>query len=783
MKFKTIIFLLMFSQLVKPQGHNISGYIEDSQTGERIIGAYVIDSISNIVTATNNYGFYNLKNLNKEAAIYSTYIGFVSDMRHISLTHDTTLSFKIYPVKELKEVVVHSTLYNHTVNTPLGQSVIPVKNLLLIPALGEPDMLKSIQNQPGIKGGIEGSAGIFVRGGGGGENLIMLDEVPIYNVSHLYGFFSAFNGSAIKDIKLLKGCFPARYGGRASSVIDVRSLDGNTKSLKGAVSIGLISSKFTLEGPLVNDKTTYMMSGRRSYLDVFSEALKKPGIVNISFPNYYFYDLNARLVHTFSKSNRIFLSIYKGKDNIQTTNNTTETQGSTETFTENRKETSGWGNIISSLRWNHTFGNSLFSNTTLAYSSYDYFTQNQYISTKINSSKAVSCNYLARYASNIVDLTAKVDFDYFHTNNDQLRFGLGITYHQFNPGKNTYSMDDQSLEQKTDTVYANYIIHANEPFLYIEDELRVAQNIVINAGARLSLFVSGNHKYINPEPRLSANYNVLPQLAFKAGYSRMVQYMHLLSSYGLSMPTDIWIPALNGVKPLKSDQINMGLSYNFEKVLISSEVYRKWLYNVTDYQNGASLTTDFIPWYNKVTQGIGNSKGFELTIEKQTGSITGSINYTLSTSDRNYAELNNGQTFPFIYDRRHDFNIFANYQISEKWDMSALWVYGTGYPATVSVEKYLPALDIYNSTSGYGGEIDYYPSPNNFSLPAYHRLDLSLHYNNHNRWGKYSWSFDIFNAYNRKNPVHMYYSGYKVKTIQYANLLPIIPSITYTFKF
>lgn len=252
-------------------------------------------------------------------------------------------------------------------------------------------------------------------------------------------------------------------------------------------------------------------------------------------------------------------------------------------------------------------------------------------------------------------------------------------------------------------------------------------------------FVSGNNKNIYPEPRLSANYNILPQLSVKAGYSRMIQYMHLLSSYSVSMPTDIWVPALDGLKPLKSDQVNMGISYNLEKtVLISAEVYRKWLYNTTDYQNGASLTTDFIPWYNKVTQGNGNTKGFELSIEKQAGPITGSINYTLSSSDRNYTELNNGHSFPFIYDRRHDFNISTNYQISEKWDISALWVYGTGYPATIPTERLLSALETYSNGSAIANEIVYYPSPNNFRLPAYHRLDVSLHYNSHNRWGKYS---------------------------------------------
>jgi hypothetical protein len=786
MKFKAILFFLAFVQFANSQTHHISGYVEDSQTGERIIGAYVIDSISKMATSTNNYGFYTLTNLHQQAAIYATYVGFSSEVRHIALVRDTTLLFKIYPVSKLNEVVIKSTQYNHTINSPLGLSIIPVKTLTLIPALGEPDLLKSIQSQPGIKGGIEGSAGLFVRGGGGGENLIMLDDVPLYNVSHLYGFFSVFNSNAIKDVKLFKGCFPARYGGRTSSVIDVRSLDGNTKSLKGEASIGLISSSFTLNGPLLSDKTTFIVSGRRAYFDVLTKPFKKLGIVDKSFPYYYFYDLNARLAHTFSQSDRIFVSFYKGKDNIRTTNNNSETTVSSKTFSEIRKESSGWGNFVSSLRWNHTFGNNIFSNSTFAYSRYDYFTQNQYNSTdnNNNTNTTVAQNYVANYTSDITDLIVKTDFDYSISNNNQLRFGAGITFHTFNPGKNIYSMDDQLLKQKADTSFTNTIIHANEPYIYIEDEIKIAEKITMNGGMRVSGFVSGNNQYIYPEPRLSANYNIIPSLSLKAGYSRMVEYMHLLSSYGVSMPTDIWVPALNGLKPLQSDQVNMGISYDFNKtVLISAEVYRKWLYNTTDYQNGVSLTTDFIPWYNKVTQGNGNTKGVELSIEKQTGPLTGSISYTFSISDRNYDELNNGITFPFIYDRRHDFNISGNYKISGKWDISALWFFGTGYPVTLPTEKYLPALGISGSDNNgnyFGQQIDYYPSPNNSRLPAYHRLDLSLHYNNHNRWGKYTWSFDIFNAYNRKNPIYMYYIDTSIK---YANLLPIIPSVTYTLRF
>jgi len=640
--------------------------------------------------------------------------------------------------------------------------------------------MKSIQSQAGIKGGVEGSAGIFVRGGSGGENLFMLDDVPLYNVSHLYGFFSVFNSSAVKDIKLMKGCFPARYGGRVSSVIDVRSLDGNNKSLKGEISLGFISSKFTLEGPLFDGNTTFMISGRRSYFDLYSGALKKTKLLEQDFPDYYFYDLNARLTHTFSQRDKIYLSIYKGKDNIQNINKNTATTGTTETITSNRNETSGWGNLISSLRWNHIFGNSLFANSTIAYSSYDYFTQNQYKSFNINLNSTVENNYTASYRSNINDLIVKTDFNYSLSNKHLLSFGAGNTFHTLNPGKNSYVMDNRELNVKVDTSYTNQIINASEPFAYIEDEIKASEKLSVNLGLRFSGFISESNWNFNLEPRMSVNYAVLPRFVIKTGYSRMVQYMHLLSTSGVSMPTDLWVPALKGLQPLKSDQINIGFAYDWDKrALFSVEIYQKWLANTTDIRNGMSLITDPSPWYEKTEQGRGNARGIELSIEKQEGRFTGSIHYTLSTANRSYANINNGQSFPFKYDRRHDFNISANFQISKKWDLSAMWLYGSGYPVTLPVERYAVAWFIFNENSG-GEEINYYPSRNNVRLPAYHRLDLGLHYKTCNRLGEHNISFDVFNAYSRRNPVNAYHF---FSTIEYIYLLPCIPSITYTLKF
>jgi outer membrane receptor for ferrienterochelin and colicin len=789
-KYKIIIilFLLISTQEAYNQHFSISGYVEDSSSGERIIGAYVSDSVTKSTVQTNNYGFFNLRIIGKKAAIRATYIGFRSEMIHLQSGSDTVINIKMKPIMELNEVIITSSSYKHEVNSPPGLIIIPVNKLTSLPSLGEADLLKSIQYQPGIKGGMEGSTGVFVRGGGQGENLFMLDDIPLYNVSHLYGFFSSFNNSAIKDIKLIKGSFPARYGGRASSIIDVRSRDGNNKNMKCELSIGFVSSKMLLEGPLINEKTTFFISGRRSYFDAYSNALKRMNILSHDFPKYYFYDLNARIAHTFTQRDKIFLSFYSGKDRISNKNKVTFENFKSETYSDADNQTSGWGNLTGSFRWNHAFRKNLFVNTTVAFSRYDYYVLREhnsiYIDTSMNHSEI---NYYADYKSGISDFIFKADFNYSVNNNNKIFAGFGNTFHRINPGINKYKMFEHDYNQYFDTLYSeieksyiNDILNFSEFHFYIEDEITIFEKLFINPGFRISGLVLAGQSKIKFEPRLSAVYTLGPKLAFKAGYSRMTQYFHLLTTSGLSSPTDIWVPSLKGLKPLASDQINACISYEWaDKILLSIELYQKWLNHSTDYQNGASLFTDLIPWYKKTTQGFGRNKGLEISLEKQSGRFTGSLNYTLSKAERQYKDLNNGLSFPFKYDRLHDFNISLNAQISKKWDATLLWTFGTGYPVTIPVEKYYPALNlIYDIQFNL---IYYYPSLNNYRLSAYHRLDIGVHYKTRNRLGEHLLSIDIFNAYDHRNPVNMYFI--QNVAFQSVYLLPIIPSISYTLKF
>lgn len=783
LKFKYLVIFLFVFKTGFAQNFTISGYVEDINTGERIIGAYIIDSISKKIAQSNNYGFYTLRNLGSKLSVHSTFIGLKSESITLNIKHDTTINFKMQPVKELKEVVISSSMFTRDINSQLGALTIPVKTLTALPALGESDILKAIQIQPGIKGGMEGSAGVFVRGGGSGENLFLLDDVPMYNVSHFYGFFSAFNSKAIKDIKLFKGCFPARYGGRASSVIDIRSLDGNNKSLKGEFSLGFISSGITLEGPLFSPKTTFIISARRSYMELYSKAATQAGVLGTDFPDYSFYDLNARISHTFSQSDKISLSLYKGKDNIRNKIENNVTDGLSEITSEKILERSGWGNIVGSLHWNHTFGNDLFSNTTIAYSNYDYYSQNEDKNTLqiLPDPEIIPVRiYNAGYGSDISDLIIKTDLEYSLSNRSKLLFGAGNTFHTYNPGKSNYYVYNRDLNMSYDTSYTNRTIGVSEAFFYIENEYNVSEKLKIDAGLRFSGLLNSKPS-INIEPRISANYRILPQLVVKAGYSRMVQYMHLLSTSGLTMPTDLWVPAAEGLKPLKSDQIDIGFAYNADnKFLLYVEGYRKWSYNTTDLRQGSSLISEFRPWYEKTIQGNGNSWGIEFALEKQLKKLSVNINYTLSRASRINNNLNNGLRFPSKYDRLHDLNISLNYKLSEKWDFSALWVYGTGYPVTLPVEKYIPGLGIFNWDTFGGYQVNYYPSVNNCRLPAYHRLDLGFHRKTTNRLGDQILSFDIFNAYCRLNPVGIYAYGF---TFGYSTLLPIIPTITYTLKF
>ena len=780
---RTIIplFFILISYPSYSQFHSVSGFVEDSYTGERLAGAFVYDYTEKNIVQTNDFGFFRIMT-NSDVSVQASYMGTKSELLRFHLSGDTLLKLKIIQVIGLNEVQISSEMANNRFGAILGYSRLPVKQLLLMPALGEADIVKSLQNQPGIKGGLEGSTGMFVRGGSSGENLFLLDDVPLYNVSHLYGFFSTFNSSVVKDVKLYKGCFPARYGGRVSSVIDVRSIDGNQEELKGELSIGIISSHFMAEGPTSNHKTTFVVSGRRSYFDLYSGIFDKLTLLGLNFPGYSFYDFNTRIAHAISAKDKIYLNFYTGRDKIYDRISNIYTANNHATYSEMTEEKSGWGNITGSVRWNHLTDNLLFINTTISGTGYNYNVSENYRSLQNDSlaGEQLSRSYTAEYSSNVTDILLKSDFEYSFSNFHKINFGLGTTLHIFNPGKNSYSSNSTTTGQITETSMNSIKIQSNEPYLYFDDEFKAGEKIIIRSGLRISSFITRRQTKINPEPRISANFKILPALSLKAGYSRMFQYMHLLSNSGLSMPTDFWIPAVKPVYPEKSDQVNAGLTCQLsENVDLSIEAYKKYLTNTTDFKNGYSVFSTSENWYDRVTQGKGEARGVEISLKKSGKILSFDVNYTLSKATRIYDDLNNGREFPFRYDRLHDLNISLNYKISEKWNISALWVYGTGYPVTVPVEKYSPSI---NLVSGFQHNlIYYYPSLNNFRLSDYKRLDVGIHYSIRRKKTEHNISLDVFNALNRKNPVNMYYI--QNFSLKYVYLFPFMPSLTYTIKF
>jgi len=782
---KIIYFILLaLPLLTKAQQYQIMGYVQDINTGERIVGANVIDSLSGLGCLTNNFGYYNLNIKNNTIKIYSTYLGQSSKVYHINIVTDTFIILKINATIELNEIVVASNNNDNRFKSNAGTISIPVKKILQMPSLGEPDLVKSLQNLPGIKGGVEGASGIFVRGGGAGENLFMLDDIPLYNISHFYGFFSTFNSSAIKNIKVIKSGFSPRYGGRASAVIDIRSLDGNQNAHNANISVGLISSQISLGGFLLSNKTTYQISGRRSYFDLITRPLYNLNLISNNLPNYFFHDFNLRLSHTFSRADKIYFGIFTATDFIKSQRNFKQINSPTSWFSENFIERSGWDNTIASIRWNHLFKNTLFVNSTVAYTTYYFYKNIKYNSSDVNQvlNTSFDKSYFTSYNSQIADIILKTDFDYV-INKIYLRFGVGNTIHLINPGSSIYKSTDQLLNTKSDSVFNNTTITAHSLFAYAEFEIAL-KKLFINSGLRFGMFYAHSVKKYNPEPRIAVNYKLFNNVILKTGYARMVQYMHLLSSARVSMPTDLWIPSTNNTSPLTSDLFNLGFDINLPYAIsVTTEVYYKISENIVEYKNGYSLMTDLLPWYAKITQGQGISKGIEIAVEKTWSSYEIAAFYTFAKSTRKFRLINNNNSYPFDYDRLHQLTLSTNITITKKWSFSALWTYGTGYPVSLATIKYLSALGIYNLNSEFGGELHYYKSKNNFRMPDYHRLDIGLRYAVKKRTLTHSLNIDIFNAYNRKNPVYMQYAGYRFKALKPVSLLPIIPSISYTLKF
>lgn len=775
---QTIVLLcLLVSCRAFSQNYTISGTIEDLNSGEHLISSFVYDVNSKKGTTSNYYGFYSLKLTRGPVKILYSYAGYASIQIEFNLIKDTVINVKLDPTTVIEEVVVSSSKRNIARNNQMGlveMSAIQTKQLPVF--MGESDIMKTIQLFPGVKGGTEGTSGMYVRGGGPDQNLILLDGVPVYNANHLFGFFSVFNSDAIQNFSLLKGGFPARYGGRLSSVLDIKMKEGNNKKFGGEASIGLISSKFTLEGPIQKEKTSFIVSARRTYIDVIPYLYLK-ATNSKELGGYYFYDMNAKVNHKFSDRSRMYFSFYNGLDKFYFEYKYDD---------KNNSSSSGWGNTIAAFRWNYVLSDNLFSNTTATYSNYDFFVKSEDRYQYEGQSSYSKVNY----TSGIKDWTIKNDFEFIPSTRHYVRFGGNYTYHTFNPGVSTLkdrNSNDGNISE-LDTVFGNFKRYAHELSAYLEDDIEITDKLKMNVGLHFSMFSLKKLTYTSFQPRLSFRYLVTDDLSAKASVAQMEQYIHLLTSSNIGLPTDLWVPATENIRPMVSWQYSVGMAYNLQqKYEFSIEAYYKPMKNLIEYKDGASFFSVNDSWENKVERGKGLGKGVEFLVNKTSGKITGWIGYTLAFSDRKFENISFGKTFPYKYDRRHDVSISITYKKSEKFDMGIVWVYGTGNAVTIPEVEYFH-INRYINDNFYDPKstIQYFEGRNAYRTAAYHRLDLGFNFHKPLKWGVRTWSLGVYNAYNRKNPFYLsfdYKNDGQDRVLKQYSIFPIIPYFKYSIKF
>ncbi len=812
---KVFILLCMFvlATNIYAQRHTISGYVTDRKSGERLVNANVYEQSTLKGSTANSFGFFSISLPAGKHSIIASFIGFQPKTIEINLDRDMVVNFELDPASdELEEVVVVGNRSNKVEETQMSMMDIPIQKLQKIPViLGEADVLKVIQLLPGVSGGTEGTSGIYVRGGGPDQNLFLLDGVPVYNASHLLGFFSVFNPDALKTVKLYKGGFPARFGGRLSSVVDISMKDGNMKKFQGDFSIGLIASKLSFEGPIVKDKTSFIVSARRTYADIIAQPFiayaNRMNDDNIK-AGAYFHDLNLKINHIFSDRSRLYLSGYHGTDRAYggySDTYTTYNNNQQQSIKSQEKFGLGWGNTILSLRWNYLISPKLFSNTTATYSKYNFNVGMVFKQT--NETTKEKSEEFFKYLSGIEDYSAKIDFDYFPTPGQEIKFGAQYTNHKFTPGviNLKLAVDDDDIQSMIDSIFSNKAIYANELSTYIEDDIALNPRLNVNVGAHLSFFFVEGESYIRLQPRLALRYKASDNLALKASYSRMAQHVHLLATSGINLPTDLWLPVTKKFEPPISDQVAIGTAINLPFDLsFSIEGFYKTMNNLIEYKEGASFTGTATNWENKVEKGRGWSYGAEFLLEKTSGKTTGWIGYTLAWNYRQFDNLNFGNPFPAKYDRRHDLSVVLTHQFSERFDIGASWVYGTGNAVTLAYMEY-PMAEFPGTRNSYSyywdnNNLKEYGGRNNYRMPAYHRLDIGFNWHKRLKHGTRTWNFSVYNAYNRNNPFYMQWrtkGGYsrteingvvtekddrRVVLTQFS-LFPFIPSISYSYKF
>lgn len=776
----TFTLILLLSLPGVAETVTLSGYLKDKANGEALIGATIYIPQLKTGVITNPYGFYSISVPQGTYSVTFSFVGYESQSPFINLSESKQLNVMLEEdSKQIDEVLVTGEKKNRNVETlQMSMEKVQVKLVKKLPSfMGEVDIIKSITLLPGIQNGGEGSSGLYVRGGGPDENLMILDEAPVYNASHLMGFFSVFNSDAIKDVQVYKGGIPAEYGGKASSVIDIRMKDGNSQQLGMSGGIGNISSRLTVEGPIIKDKWSFIVSGRRTYADVVGKAI---GIEELKDNQLYFYDLNLKTNAQINDKNRLYLSAYTGDDY----------------FKSGESIYMRWGNITSTARWNHLFSNKLFSNTSLIFSRYNYN-----LGVPGNSADQFD------WTSQISDYNFKEDFTWYLNSKNKLTLGFNVIYHHFEPGE----VDANEGSYFSDLKLTNY--NAIDNSLYVSNEQSIGPKLTLRYGLRYSYFQQiGKGKvreyenpdqpnedevtdvkeygagelipppYHNLEPRLAVKYMLSPESSLKASYNRMAQNLHLISNTNSPTPLDIWLPSNHYIKPLIANQVGLGYFRNFKNNMFetSAEVYYKKMKNVVDYIDGAELFLNE-DLETELLNGKGWAYGLELYAKKQEGRLTGWVSYTLARSMREIQGINNGKAYPSSYDRTHNVSVVANYELAKRLNLSSTWVFQTGSPTSYPIAKY----DV-DGTTMY-----YYADRNSNRIPDYHRMDVSLTYDfkkNDRRKVKQSLNLSVYNLYARRNAYSVTFrQNEENPNISEATRLSIIgsviPAITYNFNF
>lgn len=779
-QFSVLMLLVLFTLPGFAGMVTLSGYLKDKASGEALIGATVYIPQLKTGVVSNPYGFYSVTVPQGSYSIIFTYIGYQPQSPVINLDQSKELNVHLEEdTRQLAEVVVTSEKKNRNVESlQMSMEKVQVKMIKKLPSfMGEVDIIKSITLLPGIQNGGEGSSGLYVRGGGPDENLMILDEAPVYNASHLLGFFSVFNSDAIKDVQVYKGGIPAEYGGKASSVIDIRMKDGNSQKLGVSGGIGNISSRLTVEGPVIKDKWSFIMSGRRTYADWVGRMI---GLEELKDNQLYFYDLNLKTSMEINKKNRLYLSAYTGDDY----------------FKAGESIYMRWGNLTSTVRWNHLFSNKLFSNTSLIYSRYNY-------NLGVPEGSADEFDW----RSQITDYNFKQDFSWYLNSKNKLTLGFNVIYHHFEPGQ----IEAGEGSYFSDISLTNY--NALDNSVYVSNEQTIGPRLTLRYGLRYSYFqqigkgkvtqyanpdqpnedeVTGENEYgagtlipppyHNLEPRMALKYQLSPQSSIKASYNRMAQNLHLISNTNSPTPLDIWLPSNTYIKPLIANQVGLGYFRNFKENMFetSAEVYYKKMDQVIDYKDGAELFLNE-NLETELLHGSGYAYGLELYTKKQEGRLTGWVSYTLSKSMRKVPGINEGKEYPSSYDRTHNVSVVSNYDLSKRWNVSSTWIFSTGNPTSYPVAKY----------EVQGNAIYYYSARNSNRIPDYHRLDISVTYDfkkNERKKVKQSLNFAIYNVYARRNAYSVTFRQNEDNpNVSEATRLSIIgsmiPSVTYNFNF